>query len=319
MPGQENTSRLTAALEGIKKALDEQRPQQDTGTVRLMKQAGLFLSTGGIAGVFGNCIGATQSQIAALTLGVICILFVIGYRESLQRFCRSWILIASFISILLFAIIFREQISSAILSYTLSKTTGIVEYHPKANDFLPKISSHIERAKEEIWLTGMSFYITLPANKDLLLKKIEEGLSVRFLVYDPTDDDLEEVAKSFSQTKEELYSECASTIVTLQSMATEVSQRNLRGSLEVRLFSTIPKTRIYIFDRKNESGHTFFIPHVDQQNSPNLPGFLIKNVKTGIGPPYFEGVEKLWRDGKDLKHFTLTAVNFSQNSTTTAP
>lgn len=319
MPREENASRLTVALEGIKSALDEQRPQQDSGTVRLMKQAGLFLSSGGIAGVFGKIVGATESQIAALTLGVICILFVVGYRESLQRFCRSWILISTFIIVSLLAIIFREQVSAAVLSYTLSRTTGIVEYHPKANDFLPRISSYIENAKEEVWLTGISFYITLPANKDLLLKKIEEGVTVRFLVYDPSDDDLEEVAKGFSQTKEELYNECASTIVTLQSMASEVSRRNLRGNLEVRLFSTIPKTRIYIFDRKKDHGHTFFIPHIDQQNSPNLPGFLIKNIKTGIGPPYFEGVERLWRDGKDLQTFTLTRANTSASSAKNTP
>jgi hypothetical protein len=69
------------------------------------------------------------------------------------------------------------------------------------------------------------------------------------------------------------------------------------------LFSTIPKARMYVFDRRRETGFTYFIPHIDQQNSPNLPGFLVRNIKTGIAPAYFEGIERLWNSSLTFDAF----------------
>ena len=198
----------------------------------------------------------------------------------------------------LLAALFKDELRSALVSQTLSRTAGIIEYTPKANDFLPRLAKYISGAKQEIWFTGISFYVTLPQHRNLLMKRLEEGVDVRFLIYDPLSPNLSEVASGFSQTEEALRSECDVTIQNLREMYDEWKQRGLAGGLEVRLFSTIPWTRIYVFDRKLETGFTYFILHVDRQNTPNLPGFLVRNIKTGIAPAYFEGIERVWNSSK---------------------
>ena len=134
-------------------------------------------------------------------------------------------------------------------------------------------------------------------------KTDRRGLVKKSPIYNPLSANFEEVAKGFGQTKEELLSECKVTIQNLRSIVNEVTQRKLKGTLEVKLFSTIPKARIYVFDRRREDGYTYFIPHIDQQNSPNLPGFLVKNIKSGIAPSYFEGIERLWNSSTEFAKF----------------
>jgi hypothetical protein len=214
---------------------------------------------------------------------------------------KVYVLLVGLLASALFAVLFKDSLRSTIISKSLGTAAGIIEYTPKANDFLPTLAKYITGTKQEIWFTGISFYVTLPQHKDLLIKKLEEGVDVRFLVYDPKSQNLGEVARGFSQSEEALRSECDVTIQNLRNIYSEWKQRGLRGKFEVRLFSSIPKSRIYVFDRKLESGFTYFIPHVDQQNSPNLPGFLAKNIKTGIASAYFEGIERLWNASKVLE------------------
>ena len=255
---------------------------------------GTFSVGASLIGLIAKALGAADEQVAGISIYVIMALYIVRYRGTLQKIVKVYSLLICIMSVCLLLFLFKNQISSTFLDSTLTRTTGIIKITPKANDFLPSLATYISEAKQEVWFTGMSFYVTLPQHRDTLMKKLEEGVDVRFLIYDPLSKNLHDVASGFSQSDEALRNECDLTIQNLQEMLADANRRNLPGRLEIKLFSSVPRTRMYVFDRKMETGTTYFIPHVDQQNTPNLPGFLVKNIKTGITQPYFEGIERLW-------------------------
>ncbi len=62
----------------------------------------------------------------------------------------------------------------------------------------------------------------------------------------------------------------------------------------MRIFDTHPHARFYVFDPGRTEGKTYFIPYVNDFDSPNTPGFLLQIVKSGVFTAYFDGILKLW-------------------------
>jgi hypothetical protein len=270
--------------------------KEDTHPIeKLLKQLGTIASIGGVITLAGTSVGLTPRTIAAMTLGSVLALYTLIYRERLHRRLHGGFVVLIFVTIGTFSFVLRDHITNIWLSQTLTEATGIVEYTPRANDFLPRLQKLIDNAQDEIWLMGISFYITLPQYKEQLEQRVRDGVNVRFLVYDPLAKNLDEVAAGFSQTRAELEPECRVTVSHLLEMDDQLAKTQTKGSFEVRLFSSVPKARIYIFDRHSEGGFTYFIPHVDNRNSPLVPGFLAKNIKNGIAPAYHESAVALWK------------------------
>ena len=300
---EEDTTGTLLALKGVLEAL---QPKEEDFIIKALKQLGTLLTSTAVLAIIGKALGVSDIQLAILSIFALSSLYVIIYRNAIERVLRSYMLILLILMVSAALLIYKDHVGSLNFNESFTKSTGIVEFSPRANDFLPRLGYYMSNSHEEIWLTGMSFYITLPQHKDLILKKLHEGVDVRFLVYNPLSPNLEEVANGYSQTKEELFSECEVTIQNLRSILNEWKQPKSSAKFEVRLFSSIPQTRIYVFDRRRETGFTYFIPHVDRQNSPNLPGFLVKNVKTGIAQPYFEGIERLWNNSTQFEDWLKT-------------
>lgn len=194
----------------------------------------------------------------------------------------------------------------------LSKVTGIVSVNAKANSMLPQLAGYIDRARSEIWIVGVSFYITIPERRSEFLAALARGVNVRFLLFDFVNGAVDDVAEGFGQTRQELTSECVQTIAALTELMRIATAQALdkprSGRLEARFFKTEPRTRFYFFDPQDQEGFTYFVPHVDHQNSPNLPGYLARNVRTGVVPPYFEGVKSLWNASADFEEWSKLYV-----------
>ena len=172
----------------------------------------------------------------------------------------------------------------------------IVESHQRANAFLPRIAELIEESQEEIWFVGVNFYVTVPEHKNLLIEKLRQGVNIRFLIFDVLGVYLPEVARSFDGSYELLKSQCVGTVEALKEIHAAWQCQNLPGRLEIRLSIAAPGIRFYFFDRRRETAFTYFVPHVELQDSPNLPGFLAKNVKNSIVSTYVASAQKLWDD-----------------------
>lgn len=193
----------------------------------------------------------------------------------------------------------------AVSEREISKAAGLENFWPRANDFLPRMGELIRSAKKEIWLTGVSFYITVPEQKDVLIEKVKEGVKVRFLVFDIFSPDVQEVAHGFSQSLAALESECKTTMIGLLEIRQALEGNRHAKNFEVRLYSDVPKARFYIFDRQDASGKTFFVPHVNGINSPNLPAFLFTNRTGSLASIYFPSVEDLWQHAQSLEQWEI--------------
>src|SRR5258708_19064075 len=153
----------------------------------------------------------------------------------------------------------------------------------------------------------MNFNVTSGERRSLLLKKLEGGIKIRYLVFDPRSSQLDELAKDFDQSPAELQSECEKglqSILELQKQwSSRVKSTQSPGELDVRVFEAHPHARIYVFDPDRAQGETYFIPYINHVNSPEVPGFLLQNIKSGVFGAYFDGIRKLWADSKNLYNY----------------
>lgn len=187
-----------------------------------------------------------------------------------------------------------------------------LKYYPDSNEFLrirdTGLLSHISKAQEEIWFVGVAFHVTLSDGdiRKLLLQKLTDGVSVKFLIYDPTSPNLPLVAQRYGREHaRNLASDSGTTIKYLSEIYDTARARKLKKNLEIKLYRDIPQSRLYIFDRNNPNGHTYFIPHIGQYRSPELPGYLFQNES--VAKEYRAAVISLWDGSEDAGVSTFEA------------
>jgi len=179
------------------------------------------------------------------------------------------------------------------------KGIGILRYWQRANDFLPYIREAMAKASWEIWISGASFYLSVPDNEDLLIDRAKHGVKIHYLILDPYGNNLDAVAKTFSQSPDELRQEVLTTIRALNRIREKLSPSE-RENFQVRLFNESPRARFYIFDPADPNSNTFFVPHVNSINSPALPGFLLSNVPFGLAQIYIASVKDFWNSAQPI-------------------
>jgi hypothetical protein len=179
------------------------------------------------------------------------------------------------------------------------KGIGILRYWQRANDFLPYIREAMAKASSEIWISGASFYLSVPDNEDLLIDRAKHGVKIHYLILDPYGNNLDAVAMTFSQSPDELRQEVLTTIRALNRIREKLSPSE-RENFQVRLFNESPRARFYIFDPADPNSNTFFVPHVNSINSPALPGFLLSNVPFGLAQIYIASVKDFWNSAQPI-------------------
>ena len=239
-----------------------------------------------------------QRAAVVTTLGSL-LVYTLSHPKVVDRVFRASHIVALLLALVLLPIAFAGSLGATIVErlfeYTLlGHSGGIIDFRARANDFIPELTRRIGHARNDITFVGVSFYITAIERKEDLVKKLRDGITVRFLIFDVTAPTRGEVAAGFSQPEGGFARQCVDTIEALRAIA-ESSKEEARGNFEVRLFRSDPRTRLYIIDRNSESGVTFFVPHVDNKDSVNLPGFLALNTKDGVSSQYIEGADLLWR------------------------
>ena len=146
--------------------------------------------------------------------------------------------------------------------------------------------------------------MTAGERRDLILKRLADGVSVKYLIYDPHSADLPSLARDFDQSPDELRAECEKGLQSILEIKRrwelQVKAQASSGILEVRLFETHPHARFYYFDPENREGRSYFIPYNQDTNSPMSPGFLLQNIDGGVSLAYFSGLRKLWMRSRVL-------------------
>jgi len=176
---------------------------------------------------------------------------------------------------------------------------GLVKFFKKSNDFLSgndalNFEVLLQNTKREAWFVGTSFYISADMHREVIKKKLSEGVDVNFLVLDPDGGNIDHVAHIQNIGTKELSDQCHAGIRTFLKIKQETAGSNFPGHLNVRFANEELYSRIYFFDPKADDGQTYYVPQVNRIMSPGLPGFLLKNEIAKFHSIYFDGIQRLW-------------------------
>ena len=176
---------------------------------------------------------------------------------------------------------------------------GLIEFFSKSNDFLSsgkinRFGAALEAAKREVWFVGTSFYISTDTYFDVLLRKLQEGIHLNFLVMDPESVALPAAATMLGTSQLEIKNQANAGLQTLAKLSIDSAFFRSPGKVTVRLASEPLTLRMYFFDPKVNEGQTYYVPQVNGVNSQTLPGFLVRNKPAKFHEVYFSAVQKFW-------------------------
>ena len=167
----------------------------------------------------------------------------------------------------------------------------------------------MDKAQQEIWFVGVDFHITATDRKDLIFRKLSQGVKVKFLVFDPSSNLLDTLGRDFDQNPAEIQSECSQSIASIVDLNDEWMQQQAYSrypdGLEVRLFRDIRIARFYLIDPDNPKAQSYYVPYMNHMNSPAVPGFLMRNINGGVIEEFVPGIRKLWMLSQPLADYLV--------------
>jgi hypothetical protein len=270
---------------------------QDTGLPSILTQVGLILAPAGLIALFCQVLDASNRTTGATSLAAVFLTSICIYRRAINRYVPSSILTGLLVA--LGAVFFFNY------QNILLKDTGLIKWYRQSNQYLAQIDLEIAQSQQEIWFFGTNFNISAGEHRDVLLKALSKGVNVNYLIFDPNSGHLDDLAADFNQSLDELRSECEKGLASIVELQREWQSRSSTaarpGELRVRVFNTHPHARFYIFDPDRTEGKTFFVPYINDVNSPNVPGYLLQNVPKGVFQQYFSGIKKRWDASESLE------------------
>ncbi len=262
----------------------------------VLAQIALIAAPASIIALFCGVLGVPAQSTAAVSLLTVALTTICIHRKRLNRTVPSSLLTGLLVGV---AAVFFLNYQDILL-----KDTGLIRWYRHSNDYLSQIDQDIVASTQEIWFFGTDFNISAGERRDDIIKKLMSGVKVRFLIFDPKSSHLTELAADFDQSPEELQSECDKSLASLLELKRvwdeEAKRTETPGELEIRVFDTHPHARLYIFDPQRSQGHTYFIPYINDVDSPRAPGYLLHNYQSGIFSSYFAGIQKLWAVSETL-------------------
>jgi hypothetical protein len=264
--------------------------------VKIQKTLGLLFTPVGVIALFCKILGVSDQNTASVSLAAVILTAICLYRRAINTNVPSSIVLALLITLGATFTLNYEHI--------LFKDTGLIRYFHTSNDFLGLAGPFLDKAKKEIWFVGVDFHITAGDRKNLILHKLDQGVKVRFLVFDPSSKFMDAMAEDFDQDPKTIHSECLDSLQSIESLRDEWKRRDnysrYPDSLEVRVFEDIPHARFYLVDPDDPKAQSFYIPYMNHENSPSLPGYLMRNINQGVIQEHLPGVRKLWNESQPL-------------------
>lgn len=261
-----------------------------------VSQLGILAGPTTIITLFCEVLHVPTATNAAISIGTILIISLCLYRDWINSRVPASLVLALLLGL---AFVFFINYQNILL-----KDTGLVRYYKKSADYQAEVGRDIKQAAHEIWFFGTNFHISTVDRSDAILDALKRGVRVRYLVYNPFSERLPALAHDFDQTPAELSSECRNALQSLLGLRKRWQQARTTtatpGELEIRVFEATPRARLYVFDPDEKSGFTLLVPYINSVNSPQLPGFLLQNLESGVYADYFAGLRKTWGEADRL-------------------
>jgi uncharacterized membrane protein YobD (UPF0266 family) len=274
-------------------------PEQKISLYKTLSQLALILTPTGIIALFCQLFDVSPQATGAVSLASVFVIGICIYRQFINRYIPSSLLTALLVGL---GVVFFLN-----YQHILIKKTGLVRYYKQSNDYLAEIDKQINRTQQEIWFVGLDFNISATQRRDLLLSKLENGVKIRYLVFNPRSNRVGDLAKDFDQSESALRTESEKGLQNLLDLRKHWLEKSSAsahpGEIEIRMFEASPHFRLYVFDPGQSNGRTYLVPYANTVSSTILPGYLLENIDTGMYKPYFDSVRKLWTNSVTLDDF----------------
>jgi len=204
------------------------------------------------------------------------------------------------------AIVQIPSVGNLFAQYLLqgNQDVGLKAVFKQSNDFLSsekgRLKEYIQNSKDEIWLSGTSFYISVPQYEETILQKLKECVSFTFIILNPESDDYINTAKSMGYTPERLTYIVKEGISALVELDKKRKLQNVCSRFSVWLTKRPFSSRIYMFDPGKETGSTYLVPQVYGKDSTRLPGFLLSNAYDRYHLNYLNGMQELTNEDTSI-------------------
>jgi hypothetical protein len=165
----------------------------------------------------------------------------------------------------------------------------------------------LRNARKEIFCIGLGFYQFLPEKRDLILARIREGCSFRFLMFNPNSEHAAALDESLGYGTDSLINFLRAQQNYFIEFAKSLNEQQLGGRLQVKTYDLVPTFGAIAVD-PNESGGCLIVEFYGAAVEGSVcPGVEIIGKSGAWHDFYNRQMEELWRKGGGLVAPSSTA------------
>jgi hypothetical protein len=257
---------------------------------RVISDVGMIFGAASIVTLAAQYFDISSKDTAVFVIITAIVICIMLYSSFIKNYVSSPALLTVVIFLLALIYFFHES--------KVTKESGLTAWVEKSKEFITNseygFRSLLKKTKTECWFVGLNFYDHLEKYRSDVFESIKEGVNFHYIVYNPCSKDLLKVANDFDSDFPTLQSETKTGLLRFNWLYSSLKNTlAVQGSLQIRLYETIPRYRSYFFDPKSVTGNQFFVPYVNKISSQELPGFLF-HTTSNSSKKYFEALLKLW-------------------------
>ncbi|QTA83500.1 Uncharacterized protein dnl_59120 [Desulfonema limicola] len=157
----------------------------------------------------------------------------------------------------------------------------------------------LKKSEVEIIFCGIHFQWSLSDHEEYILEKLESGVSIDYVITDPTKPSvIEKIARMLSISEEnELIRECEDGFRKLERLYRQTVERGCSQNLNVFFTDREPLGRYYLFDHNHHNGSVLATPYTFELRSSHSPTYLYK-ARTDVARSYIKSCIKLKESSK---------------------
>jgi predicted acylesterase/phospholipase RssA len=186
----------------------------------------------------------------------------------------------------------------------LGPTPQLIEIYPKSSAFQKDFTQLLEEAQSEVFITAVNLFVTMPHQREEFLRKVQAGVNIRILVFDPTSPYLPEVSASGEADPARVREQCLSTLRELRSLQERIANGPVtKGRLEARIFRSVLHMRAYFIDPRSAHGAVIVNPYVNGGHFTETPAYRFGNPEQLPFQNYYTSLNRLWDKAELLETF----------------
>jgi hypothetical protein len=174
----------------------------------------------------------------------------------------------------------------------------------RGHEFAEKFLERAKKARREIWLAAVDFYITAAICQSIFLERLQNHVRVRILIFDFVRGDTSHVARMVRRSPQVLCALSNDTVEALLRLREAARAAGVLEYLEIGVLDRDPQGRWYVIDPMSEDGRGAYAFTV-----PRASGTAAKPADIGGGwettahviQAHAREVERLWAEAQDFE------------------